>query len=103
MLDLLKKNLVVEGALGDRDDDLLREKLASAVEHAETYQHLHRGYYISHPMSPATMHAVIMLASYLYESRDGSTGGFFADSPAAAESVWTAVNRLLDSGKEWII
>ena len=33
-------------------------------------------------MPPTTEQAVIMLSSHFYESRDGSTGGFFADKRA---------------------
>ena len=41
--------------------------------------------------------AVIMLSSHFYESRDGSTGGFFADNTGAAQQVWNTVNLLLRS------
>ncbi len=98
MLSQLKKNLVIQD---DKDDDLLREMLASAVRYAEDYQHKTAGFYTTHPMSPATAQAIIMLASHFYESRDGSTGGFFADTPAAGENVWKSVNRLLCCEKEW--
>jgi hypothetical protein len=40
-----------------------------------------------------------MLSSHFYESRDGSTGGFFADSTAASGAVWAAMKRLLDVNK----
>jgi hypothetical protein len=40
-----------------------------------------------------------MLSSHFYESRDGSTGGFFADNPNSAAQVWQAVNRLLALNK----
>lgn len=43
----------------------------------------------------------IMLSSHFYESRDGSTGGFFADSAAAAKQVWTTVNNLLRLDRRW--
>ena len=42
-----------------------------------------------------------MLVSHFYESRDGSTGGFFADNTNAANNVWLTVNRLLLLNKEW--
>ena len=29
-----------------------------------------------------------MLASHFYESRDGSTGGFFSDNVQAGQQVW---------------
>lgn len=42
-----------------------------------------------------------MLASHFYESRDGSTGGFFADSVQAGRQVWDTVNLLLRLDREW--
>ncbi len=36
-------------------------------------------------MPPTTEQAVIMLSSHFYESRDGSTGGFFADNVQAGQ------------------
>ena len=42
-----------------------------------------------------------MLATHFYESRDGSTGGFFGDNVRAAEQVWNTVHLLLRMGKEW--
>ena len=45
-------------------------------------------------MPATTEQAVIMLASHFYESRDGSTGGFFADNTNAAQQVWNTVNLL---------
>jgi hypothetical protein len=42
-----------------------------------------------------------MLASHFYESRDGSTGGFFADNTQAADQVWKAVNKLLILDRDW--
>ena len=52
-------------------------------------------------MPPTTEQAVIMLASHFYESRDGSTGGFFADNTTAAQQVWNTVNLLLRLDREW--
>lgn len=54
-------------------------------------------------MPPATEQAVIMLSSHLYESRDGSTGGFFADNTGAAAQVWLTADRLLALGKDWVV
>jgi len=42
-----------------------------------------------------------MLSSHFYESRDGSTGGFFADNTNAATQVWQTVHRLLAMNKAW--
>lgn len=52
-------------------------------------------------MPPTTEQAVIMLTSHFYESRDGSTGGFFADSALAGQQVWNTVNLLLRLDREW--
>jgi hypothetical protein len=52
---------------------------------------------------PTTEQAVIILSSHFYESRDGSTGGFFADNTNAAAQVWQIVNRLLALGKDWVV
>ena len=52
-------------------------------------------------MPPTTEQAVIMLASNFYESRDGSTGGFFADSVNASKQVWETVNLLLRLDRRW--
>ena len=53
------------------------------------------------PMSATTKQAIIMLASHFYESRDGSTGGFFANTPNASEQVWNTVNLLLRMDRNW--
>lgn len=42
-----------------------------------------------------------MLSSHFYESRDGSTGGFFADNTGAAQQVWNTVNLLLRLDRRW--
>jgi uncharacterized phage protein (putative DNA packaging) len=42
-----------------------------------------------------------MLASHFYESRDGSTGGFFADNVKAGQQVWNTVNLLLRLDRDW--
>lgn len=60
-----------------------------------------QGYYLENPMLPTTEQAVIMLSSYFYESRDGSTGGFFADNVSAAKQVWDVVKLLLRLDKNW--
>lgn len=52
-------------------------------------------------MPPTTEQAVIMLSSHFYESRDGSTGGFFADNTGAAQQVWNTVNLLLRLDRNW--
>ena len=54
-------------------------------------------------MSASTRQAVLLLASHFYESRDGSTAGFFGDGVEAGRNVWKTVNTLLDMGKDWVV
>lgn len=101
MKDLLKQvktNLVLEF---DDDDALLEMYIAAAVSYAEKYQHRIDGYYINEPLSMTTRQAVILLASHFYESRDGSTGGFFGDNTNAAIQIWNTVNTLLRLDRDW--
>ena len=100
MFEQLKQNLFPKE---EKDEDLLRGLLAAAVNYAEKQQNLDDGYYATHQMAETTRQAVIMLASHWYESRDGGTGGFFANTPAAAESVRKAVDSLLALGRTWKI
>ena len=37
------------------------------------------------------------------ESRDGSTGGFFADNVQAGQQVWVTVNLLLRLDRNWMV
>lgn len=83
------------------DDALLKSYITAAVSYAESYQHIPEGYYTENPMPPTTEQAVIMLSSHFYESRDGSTGGFFADNTGAAQQVWNTVNLLLRLDRRW--
>ena len=94
----VKENLLLDH---DADDSLLMQYISAAVSYAESYQHLKEGYYDENDMPATTEQAVIMLASHFYESRDGSTGGFFADSPSAAQQVWSTVNLLLRLDRDW--
>ena len=98
LLEKVKANLILEHSA---DDTLLTMYITAAVSYAESYQHLEEGYYSENAMSPTTEQAVIMLASHFYESRDGSTGGFFADSTSAAQQVWDTVNLLLRLDRKW--
>ena len=84
LLQKVKANLILDHTA---DDDLLRSYITAAVSYAESYQHIPEGTYADAPMPPTTEQAVVMLASHFYESRDGSTGGFFADNPQAAQQV----------------
>ena len=98
LLDKVKENLILDA---DTDDALLSRIIAAAVSYAESYQHLTAGAYTEDNMPPTTEQAVIMLASHLYESRDGSTGGFFADNVQAGQQVWHTVNLLLRLDRDW--
>ena len=98
LLEKVKANLILHHS---ENDDLLLTYITAAVSYAESYQHIPEGTYQNAPMPPTTEQAVIMLASHFYESRDGSTGGFFADNTGAAQQVWNTVNLLLRLGRRW--
>jgi uncharacterized phage protein (predicted DNA packaging) len=101
LLQKVKANLILEH---DLDDALLRSFIQAATSYAEQYQCLDPGTYAASDMPPTTEQAVIMLASHFYESRDGSTGGFFADNVQAGRQIWDAVNRLLRMDKtKWVV
>ena len=98
LLTKVKQNLILEHSV---DDGLLLGFIAAAVSYAESYQHIPAGTYQVDPMPPTTEQAVIMLASHFYESRDGSTGGFFTDNDQAGQQVWHTVNLLLRLDRDW--
>jgi len=98
LLDRVKKNLIIDFT---DDDGIILNLIAAAISYAESYQHLEKNYYLTHEMSETTKQAVVMLASHFYESRDGSTGGFFADNTDAADQTWKTVNLLLRLDRVW--
>lgn len=98
LFEKVKANLILEH---NADDTLLQMYITAATAYAESYQHLEEGYYSENVMPPTTEQAVIMLSSHLYESRDGSTGGFFADNVQAGQQVWNTVNLLLRLDRDW--
>lgn len=100
LLTIVKQNLILEHSA---DDVLLVNYITAAISYAESYQHLEQGYYTDNPMSATTEQAVIMLSSHFYESRDGSTGGFFGDNVQAGKQVWDTVNMLLRLDRRWIV
>ena len=100
LLTKVKQNLILEHSA---DDTLLQSFITAAVSYAESYQHIPENYYAENPMPATTEQAVIMLASHFYESRDGSTGGFFADNVQAATQVWNTVNLLLRLDRRWSV
>lgn len=98
LLEKVKANLILTHSA---DDELLSQYITAAVSYAESYQHIEEGYYSENDMPATTEQAVIMLASHFYESRDGSTGGFFADHVNAAQQIWNTVNLLLRLDRDW--
>lgn len=98
LLAKVKKNLILEHS---EDDTLIQGFITAAVSYAESYQHIDAGYYETHDIPPTTEQAIIMLSSHFYESRDGSTGGFFADNTSASSQVWNTVNLLLRLDRDW--
>ena len=98
LLEKVKANLILEHS---EDDELLQLYITAATSYAESYQHLPEGTYAETMMPPTTEQAVIMLSSHFYESRDGSTGGFFADNVQAGQQVWHTVNLLLRLDRDW--
>lgn len=98
LLQKVKQNLILEHTA---DDSLLQSFIVAAISYAESYQHLPEGYYTDNTMPATTEQAIIMLVSHFYESRDGSTGGFFADNVQAGQQVWHTVNLLLRLDRDW--
>lgn len=98
LLPKVKANLVLQH---NADDELLMGFIRAAVSYAESYQHTAEGWYCENAMPPTTEQAVIMLSSHFYESRDGSTAGFFGDNVQAGQQVWDTVNMLLRLDREW--
>lgn len=100
LLPKVKANLILGH---DSDDELLRGYIHAAIDYARNYQKKPDRAYRYGKIPPATEQAVIMLSSHFYESRDGSTGGFFADNTQAGAAVWQTVNRLLALNKDWVV
>ena len=100
LLQKVKQNLILEH---NEDDELLKMYITAAVSYSESYQHIPENYYSENPMPPTTEQAVIMLSSHFYESRDGSTGGFFGDNVQAGAQVWNTVNLLLRLDRRWLV
>ena len=94
----MKANLIITH---DQDDALLKHMITAAVSYAETFQGAPEGSYKDKPIRPTTEQAVIMLASNFYQSRDGSTAGFYGDNAQAGQQVWNTVNMLLRMHKKW--
>lgn len=100
LLDKVKANLILSHS---EDDELLQNYINAATYYATSYQKKPENYYCENKMSATTQQAIIILSSYFYESRDGSTAGFFADNVQASQQVWTTVNLLLRLDRDWRI
>lgn len=100
LLQVTKENLVLEH---DKDDALLLMYLSSAISYAEGFQKKGPQYYQDHPMEDSTKQGVIILASFFYESRDGSSAGFFQDSTQGASQVWETCHLLFRRDKDVIL
>ena len=98
LLAKVKANLILEH---DQDDVLLLGFIRAAVSYAESYQHRPAGYYAKKPLPPTSEQAIVMLSSHFYESRDGSTAGFFGDNVQAGQQIWNTVNMLLWLDRSW--
>ena len=100
LLEKVKANLIMNH---NEDDSLIAIYITAATAYAQSYQKKPEGYYDQNPMHPTTEQAVIMLSSHFYESRDGSTGGFFGDNVQAGQQVWDTVNMLLRLERDVVI
>ncbi|AHM55893.1 putative phage protein [Peptoclostridium acidaminophilum DSM 3953] len=98
LLEKVKANLILEHSA---DDELLEMYITASTRYAESYQHFPENHYIEAVMPATTEQAIIMLSSHFYESRDGSTGGFFSDNVQAGQQVWNTVNLLLRLDRDW--
>lgn len=98
LMDDVKENLRITDS---EFDGTIERCIAAAVDYAESYQNKDEGFYKTNEMRDATRQAVVLLASHFFETTDGSTGGFMADSPAAAQQTAVAVDRLLSMDKRW--
>lgn len=98
LVEQVKANLLITF---DDDDALITALVNAATSYVTAFQHLPEGHYEQAAMSGATRQGIVMLASHFYESRDGSTAGFWADKPDAARAVWDAVNNLIRLDRDW--
>lgn len=100
LVEKVKANLIIQHC---EDDALIEDCVNAAISYAEQYQHKREGFYSRKrgKVQAATEQAVIMLASFFYESRDGGTGGYFANSATASQQSMTTVNALLRLDRNW--
>ena len=100
LLSRVKANLILEHGA---DDDLLLGFIRAAINYAESFQHRPAGHYNKNVLPPTTEQAILMLSSHFYESRDGSTAGFFGDNVQAGQQIWNTVNMLLRLDRDWSV
>ena len=98
LLEKVKANLILDHS---SDDELIQMYITAATRYAESYQHHPENHDVEAAMPATTEQAIIMLSSHFYESRDGSTGGFFSDNVQAGQQVWNTVNLLLRLDRDW--
>ncbi|WP_422485059.1 head-tail connector protein [Gudongella sp. DL1XJH-153] len=98
LLEKVKANLILDHS---SDDELIQMYITAATRYAESYQHHPENHYVEAVMPATTQQAIIMLSSHFYESRDGSTGGFYSDNVQAGQQVWNTVNLLLRLDRDW--
>lgn len=96
----VKTNLIIST---NTDDAFIGTLINVAVSYVEARQHKEDGWYTTHAMTDRTKQAVILLTSHFYESRDGATGGFFADTTGAADQTLKVVDTLLLLDKDWVV
>lgn len=100
LMEKVKKNLIIDYA---EDDQLIESYITAATSYAEGFQRKVVGFYEENPMDAITEQAIIMLTTHFYESRDGSTAGFFQDKVAASDQVWEVVRALLRLNKDVVL
>lgn len=95
---LLLENLVLAD---EKDEALLEASLMAAIAYAKGYQK--KDELDLSNLNEATRHGILLLATFLYESRDGVTGGFFSNQDAASSKTFESVHLLLQIDKDWRI
>ena len=98
LLIKVKQNLIITH---NEDDVYLSSLILASIAYAEDFQKKPEGYYTDNPMRANTQQAVIMLTSHFYESRDGSTGGFYGDNVQAGQQSMETINLLLRLNKDY--
>ena len=100
VLAKVKANLILEHG---QDDGILSMHVQAAMDYAGKFQHKDDSFYNTHDMSPVTEQAVIMLASFYFESKDGGAGGFFTPTATAAQQAQKCADNLLRMDKDWVM